>query len=149
MKIIETQEYVSMLRELTEAGREVNMRIAGNSMLPFLVHERDYICFKKPDRKLKRGDMVFFQRKSGQFIMHRIWKVKPEGYYIVGDAQWLIEGPVERNQIFALITSVNRKGKETGPGRFWWEFFEHVWIRVVPFRRLIFKMYGLIGRIKR
>lgn len=110
MKVVDTREYVGMLKELTEEGREVSMLIAGSSMSPFLIHERDMIYFKKPDRELKKGDMVFFQRRSGQFIMHRIWKVRPEGYYIVGDAQTQIEGPVERDQIFARITKVRRKG---------------------------------------
>lgn len=149
MKIIETTAYVSILRELTEEGREVSMRIAGNSMLPFLVHERDYVWFRKPDRELKCGDIVFYQRKNGQFIMHRIWKAKEDKYYMVGDAQRVIEGPLERNQIFAVVTRVNRKGKDIGPGDFWWEFFEHIWIRIVPFRYWIRRGYGIIGRIKR
>ena len=72
MKLVNTQEYVSMLRELTEQGREVNMLISGNSMSPFLMHGRDSIRLKKPDRKLRKGDMVFFQRKSGKFVMHRL-----------------------------------------------------------------------------
>ena len=142
MKTVDTYEYVSMLRELTEDGKEVSMTIAGSSMAPFLVHQRDAICFKKPDRELRRGDMVFYQRQNGRYVMHRIHKVKPEGYYIVGDAQCEIEGPVGREQIFAIVTKVQRKGKWIQAGDFWWEFFEHVWIRVVPFRRIIVKMYA-------
>lgn len=148
MKVIDTREYVSMLRELTEEGKEVSMMIAGSSMAPFLIHERDSICFRKPDRELRKGDMVFYQRDSGQYVMHRIWKVKPEGYYIVGDAQKEIEGPVKRQQIFALITKVRRKGKWIVPGDFWWEFFEHVWIRIIPIRRVIVRLYGFISRNK-
>lgn len=146
VKIIDTKEYVSALRELTERGEEVGMKIAGNSMAPFLIHERDYIHFKKPDRELHRGDMVFYQRKNGQFIMHRIWKVQPEGYYMVGDAQTLIEGPLERGQIFALITMVRRKGHWVQPGDFWWEFFENIWIRMVPMRHVIMRVYGFFRR---
>ena len=148
MKKVDTKEYVSMLRELTESGKEVSMLIAGSRMSPFLIHERDSICFKKPDRKLRRGDMVFYQRTSGQYVMHRIYKVSAEGYYIVGDAQQDIEGPVKREQIFALITKVRRKGKWIAPGDFWWEFFEHVWIRMVPVRRLIIGSYTKLKRIK-
>ena len=148
MKKVDTKEYVSMLRELTESGKEVSMLIVGNSMSPFLIHERDSICFKKPDRTLRRGDMVFYQRTSGQYVMHRIYKVSAEGYYIVGDAQQDIEGPVKREQIFALITKVRRKGKWIAPGDFWWEFFEHVWIRMVPVRRLIIGSYTKLKRIK-
>lgn len=64
-KLVDTREYVSVLRELTEAGHEVSMLISGNSMSPFLAHERDTIWFKRPDRELKKGDMVFYQRKAG------------------------------------------------------------------------------------
>ena len=140
MKVVDTREYVSMLKELTEEGREVSMQIAGSSMSPFLIHARDMIYFKKPDRELKKGDMVFFQRRSGQFIMHRIWKVRPEGYYIVGDAQTQIEGPVERDQ----ITKVRRKGKWLEPGDFWWEFFEHVWLHMIPFRHGLMRWYAKV-----
>ena len=148
MKKVDTFEYVSVLRGLTDEGKEVSLRIAGDSMSPFLCHERDFINFKKPDRELKRGDMVFFQRKSGQYIMHRIWKVTPEGYYIVGDAQSWIEGPIELEQIFGLITKVNRKGHWIGPENFWWWFFENIWIRLVPVRGMILKVYGACHRAR-
>lgn len=146
MKCVDTREYVSVLKELTEQGKEVSLLISGNSMSPFLIHQRDYIYFKKTDRKLKKGDMVFYQRDSGQYVMHRIWKVKPEGYYIVGDAQIEIEGPVREDQIFARITKVQRKGKWIEPGDFWWEFFEHVWIRMVPVRRKMMAIYAKVIR---
>ena len=147
MRKVDTMEYVSVLRELTEQGKEVSLIISGNSMSPFLMHERDVIYFKKPDRKLRRGDMVFYQRKTGQFVMHRIWKVKEDGFYIVGDAQKEIEGPVQQEQIFALITKVMRKGKWLGPGDFWWEFFEKIWIRIVPIRGLIRNVYGFLNKL--
>ena len=143
MKTVSTEEYILVLKELVEEGREVSLKIAGNSMSPFLSHERDVIYFKKPDRNLKKGDMVFYQRKSGRYIMHRIWKVDGNQYYLVGDAQREIEGPIERNQIFALITKAKRKGKMTQKGDFWWEFFEHIWIRIVPYRRSLIKLYQL------
>lgn len=147
MRTVDTGEYVSVLRELTEQGKEVSLLISGNSMSPFLVDQRDYISFKKPDRTIRRGDMVFYQRENGQYIMHRIYKVRPEGFYIVGDAQREIEGPVKQAQIFAMITKVKRKGKWIGPGNFWWEVFEHVWIRMVPFRYVVRRTYSrLFGR---
>lgn len=134
----------TMLKELTEEGKEVSMLVFGSSMAPFLIHARDMIYFKKPDRELQKGDIVFFRRKSGQFVMHRIWKIRPEGYYIVGDAQTQIEGPVKREQIFALITKVRRKEKWLEPGDFWWEFFEHVWLHMIPLRRGIMWCYAKV-----
>lgn len=149
MKVVNTREYVSILRELTEEGREASMVVAGNSMSPFLINERDVICFRKPDRELKKGDIVFYQRLNGQYIMHRIIRVRPEGYDIAGDAQKEIESPVAREQIFAVITKVKRKGRWIGPGNLWWEFFEHIWVNMVPFRRGLIAIYSRMVRHRR
>ena len=64
-RLVDTREYVSALRELTEEGREASLLISGSSMSPFLIHARDYIYFRKPDRELRRGDMVFFRGIRG------------------------------------------------------------------------------------
>ena len=107
-RVVDTNEYVSVLRELAEEGKVVSMLITGSSMSPFLCHNRDYIYFTRPDRELRRGDMVFYQRDTGQYVMHRIYKKKPDGYYMVGDAQTQIEGPLRREQIFARIVKVRK-----------------------------------------
>lgn len=148
MKQVDTQQYVAVLRELADGNETVGVPVSGFSMNPFLADGRDYVFFRKPDRPLKRGDIVFYQRENGQYILHRIWKVRPEGYYIVGDAQTQIEGPVREEQIFGLVTQIRRKGTMIGSGDFWWRFFEKVWIRMVPARPLVRKGYSLLCRRK-
>lgn len=146
-RIVDIYEYMPVMIELIEQGKEVSMTVTGNSMSPFLIHERDQILMKKPDRQWKKGDIAFFRRKTGKYIMHRIQRVDAEGKcWFVGDAQTEIEGPIEPEQIFARISAVNRKGKWIYPGNFWWEFFEHVWIRMIPFRRVVWRLYSLAGR---
>ena len=72
---VDTREYVTVLKEMTEQGLEVAMTVSGTSMEPFLTHERDKIYFRKAEGLMKKGDMVFFQRKTGEYVMHRIMKV--------------------------------------------------------------------------
>lgn len=148
MRVVNTREYVDTLRELCDHGHEVSMTIAGNSMAPFLIHQRDTISFIRKDRPLRRGDMVFFQRTTGQYVMHRIWKIKKDGYYIVGDAQTQIEGPITEDQIFARIHKVCRKGRWISDGDFWWDFFRSIWIRILPLRRPCYRMYSVFYNIK-
>lgn len=136
MKTIPTLEYISVLRQLVEAGRQVSIVISGGSMAPFLVHQRDRVFFEKPRRELRPGMIVFYQRDNGQYVLHRIHDIKSDGYYLLGDAQYLVEGPIRREQIFAVVTEAERKGRHIVPGSFWWEFFEHVWPRLLPLRRL-------------
>ena len=149
MKTVDTTEYLSVLKELVEEGHEVRLRIAGESMVPFLRNHRDEVFFCKPKKALKKGDIVFYQRESGQFVMHRIQRVKPEGYYIIGDNQTVIEGPVAKEQIFGVVTKVIRDGVKMEPGDFWWEFFEHVWIRILPLRRFVMRVYRCLIKIGR
>lgn len=149
VRMVSTAEYLSVLRELTEAGEEVQMTISGSSMFPFLAHARDIVTFKKPMRDLQVGDIVFYQRPGGQYVMHRICRIGVDGYYLVGDAQTDIEGPVAPGQIFALITGACRCGKWLGPKDFIWRFFSVFWIRVIRFRPFLMKLYRLTMRILR
>lgn len=142
MKMMDTRAYVGMLKELVEQGREVRMVISGSSMAPFLIHGRDSIFFRAPERELRRGDIVFYERPGGQFVVHRICRVHADGYDIIGDAQTEIEHHVQRKQIFARVTKVERKGKILVPGTFWWEFFEQVWIRIIPLRPILMHGYA-------
>lgn len=146
-RVVDIYAHMGMLRELMEEGREVSLLITGNSMVPFLVHERDYIYFKTPDRELRRGDMVFYQRTNGRYVMHRICRVTAEGYDIVGDGQTVIERGVRREQIFGLITSVRRKGKLVTEGDFWWEFFRRVWLGIIPLRPVLLRAYTWMKKI--
>ena len=132
MRQIANNVYIPVLKDLVEEGKEVSMMISGSSMNPFLIHQRDYILMKKPEEELKAGDMVFFQH------------INKEGkLFIIGDAQVDMEGPIDKEQVFAIITKVKRKGKWIAPGDFWWEFFEHIWLHLIPFRRFLMKLYGI------
>lgn len=143
-RTVSANKYLDALREMIEQGQEVSLTISGNSMMPFLIHGRDQIFFRKPEKEPVRGDMVFYQRPDGQYVMHRICRAAPEGYYIVGDAQCDIEGPVQREQIFAIVTAARRKGKWIKKGSFWWEFFARVWIRVIPLRHPVMRLYSRV-----
>ena len=144
---IDTKIYLSFLKEMIEQNMDVSIVISGNSMSPFLVNQRDVIYLSKINRKLKKGDLVLYQRSSGQYVVNRIVKVKKSGYYLAGDNQIAIEGPILDKQIFGLVTKVKRKGKWIEAGNFWWEFFEHVWIWVLPWRMIILKIYKKVCKI--
>ena len=128
---------------LLEETRSVPLVISGGSMTPFLVHRRDTVYLSKPDRPLKKGDMILYRRDGGAYVLHRICAVREEGYDLVGDAQTAIERGVRPDRVLALVTAVRRKGKLLKKGDFWWDFFEKVWIRLIPLRP------GLTGLYRR
>lgn len=147
MRLVDNDEYIPVLRELMEEGKEVSMTISGSSMNPFLIHHRDLVLMKKTDGPVRRGDMVFYQRASGAYVLHRVHHTDINGMlYMVGDAQTEIEGPLNPDCVFAIIIKVKRKGKWIQPGDFWWFFFRCIWIRCIPLRRLLMWMYGAVSK---
>lgn len=147
VKTVDTQIFLDAVKEMVQEGREVPVTITGNSMSPFLVHRRDRVLFSSIKRPLQKGDMVLYQRKGGQYVMHRIQRIdwKRNEYYMIGDAQMMTEGPLKEGQIAAVVTSVCRKGKWLKQGDFWWEFFRGPWLYMVPFRRVALRTYALLS----
>lgn len=149
-RIVDIDTYLPVLMDLLRQGKRVSLTVTGNSMSPFLIHGRDQISFRQPDGPLKRGDMVFFQRRDGAYIMHRILRVDQDGSYtVVGDGQQFPEGPVASEQVFAVVDRVCRKGRWIGPGDFWWDFFAGPWLRLLPLRPLLRKIYGVYHHLFR
>ena len=147
MKVaVDTREYVAALKEMTEQGLEVSMTVSGTSMEPFLIHERDRIYFRRPEGLIKKGDMVFFQRKTGEYVMHRVLKVKKQQYYLAGDHQTFLEGPIEEQQIFAKVVSVERAGVWLTENDKLWKFYAGWWRRLFWVRKVVNKLKWVIEK---
>ena len=146
---VDTSLLLEEYRKLLETVDQLPLLISGNSMSPFLIHGRDTVYLTKVNRPLKRGDIVLYRRKNGAYILHRICAVEGDTFSMVGDAQTEIERGIARDQIFAVVCSVIRKGRHLSPGCFWWDFFEKVWIRLIPFRPFLVGLYGMLKRMFR
>lgn len=146
---VDAEVLLEEYRVLLETVDTLPLLISGNSMSPFLVHGRDTVYLTKVSRPLRRGDIVLYRRRNGAYILHRICAVKGNTFSIVGDAQTLIEHGVAREQIFAVVSSAVRKGRRQAPGCFWWDFFEKVWVRVIPARPILIQTYGVWNRLFR
>lgn len=138
------EEYRRLLED--ENITALPLVISGNSMSPFLVHGRDTVYLSRLDRPAKKGDVLLYKRDSGAYILHRVYKADKDSYTMVGDAQTQLEQDIRPDQIIAIMTSALRKGKLQKKGSFWWEFFEKLWIRIIPLRPMLTKIYTYITR---
>lgn len=143
---VDTREYVAVLKEMVDQGMEVSMTVSGTSMEPFLIHNQDRIYFQKPKGPIKKGDMVFFQRKTGEYVMHRIMRVRDHRYYLAGDHQTFLEGPIEESRIFAKVVSVERAGVWLSEDDCVWRFYAVWWRRLFWVRKVVNKLKRIIGK---
>ena len=147
VRTLEPEQLIPQLLEMLEVTEPVPLVISGSSMTPFLVHGRDTVYLSKEKEPLKRGDMVLYRRDSGSYILHRICRVEQGAYTMVGDAQTRLEPGIRPDQILAKVTAVRRKGKLLRQGSFLWDFFEKVWIRMVPLRPAVMTGYAGLKKL--
>ena len=144
--VLPPEVLVDDLLGVLEYTDSVPLVISGGSMSPFLVHGRDTVFLSKIDHAPQKGDMIFYRRANGSYILHRVFRAGEDACDMVGDAQTAIEKDVPRERMLAIVTAVRRKGKLLKKGSFWWDFFEKIWIRLVPMRPLVVRCYGLFRK---
>ena len=121
--------------------------ISGSSMTPFLVHGRDTVFLARLTRPARRGDMLLYRRHTGAYILHRVYRVQPDGALtVVGDAQTELEPHIAPEQVIAVVTAADRKGRRQQPGCFWWNFFAGPWLTLLPLRRPLMRAYAALTR---
>jgi hypothetical protein len=137
---------IPRIMALLECSDAVPLVITGDSMMPFLAHGRDTVFLCKPQQALRVGDMIFYRRDNGRYILHRIVGIDDDRLRLLGDAQQIIEPGIRQDQVIAVVTAVRRKDKILKPGDFLWDFFEKVWIKLIPLRYYLLRIYLLIHR---
>lgn len=134
--------------ELLKEGKTVQIKPQGYSMYPLFVPGRDSaIIVKAQTDKLKRGDVVLYRRDEGMIVLHRIWKIKKEGVYLIGDNQSQIEGPLRMDQIKGVLAAFIRKGKTTRVDNLFYRTVSAVWLALRPFRNSIKRVYSRLHKI--
>lgn len=142
LRVIEPEELMQQLPQLLQEAESVPLIISGSSMSPFLTHGRDTVYLSKVTGPLKKGDMILYRRASGAYILHRIYRVRDGVYDLVGDGQLGIEPGIRPEQVLAIVKAVRCNGKLLRKGSLRWEFFEHVWLQLLPLRPGIQRLYG-------
>ena len=102
----------AVITEVISSGGDVTIIASGTSMEPFIRDKKDKVTLRKPAGKLKKGDVPFYKRKNGQFILHRIIGKDQNGYILRGDNQWVKEYSVTDEDIIAVLSCVEKNGRK-------------------------------------
>lgn len=102
-------ETVNIEQMLSEKGVYVGTTV-GVSMEPLLRTRRDVVVIEKPAGRLKKYDVPLYRRGEA-YVLHRIVKVLPDSYVILGDNCRSLEYGVTDDDIVGVLTAFYRKGK--------------------------------------
>lgn len=143
-RVLNAEEAAKRFQPILEAGGRVTLAVTGSSMLPYLRQGRDRVCLTAPDRALRRGDILFFRRPTGEWVLHRLMRHTADGYVVSGDAQFWIEF-VKPEQIAAVVMAVERKGKSVGADSVRFRAWAAFWMALRPARALYVRARRALG----
>lgn len=103
-----------VIEEKLESGGSVTFEPRGVSMLPLIRQGKDSVTISALKEKPKKGDVIFYRRADGRFVLHRIVGEDSQGYILCGDNQCLLEHGVTADCIIGIMTEVIRDGKSVG-----------------------------------
>ncbi len=100
-----------IMTEKLNAGATVTIQPKGTSMMPLIRQGQDEVVLKKPTARLKKYDIVFYKRASGQFVLHRVIKVRKNDYVICGDNQTEYEYGITDDMVLAVVDAIKKDAK--------------------------------------
>ena len=132
--------------DLLSSGAVFPLVVTGSSMMPFLRNGRDIVRLHKTDR-FYRGQIVLFRRRSGDFVLHRIRRICPDGRLLMnGDAQKWCEY-IQRDQVLAEVISISRNQRDVDPNSMLSRVVRFLWYPTRIFRPILWRTYGLFRKL--
>ena len=108
----------------------------GNSMKPLLEHHKNPVVLVPVTKKLKRGDVPFYKRADGQYVLHRIIRVHKNSYDCCGDNQSALEKGVTDSMIIAKMAGFYQGETYVSADEAWVKRYAKRRMASRPYRRL-------------
>lgn len=137
------------LKSILERDGKLAYTCRGVSMRPLLRQGRDIVILqKKTAQRCRRLDTVLFLRRNGQYVLHRVLKVRDGAYWIVGDNCMSGEN-VQEEQILGVLTGIKRGKRTIRVTDTGYRIYSHLWGDLYLVRFAALRMKAFAYRILR
>ena len=131
--------------EIKRTGRIIYTNV-GDSMMPLIKQGRDVLVISTVNGRLKRYEIPLYKRDSGQYVLHRILKVRKNDYVICGDNRCNKEYGITDRHIIGVLSGIIRDGREIHMTDIKCRIFAHLWCDLFPVRVLIIRIRQIFKR---
>ena len=125
-----------VITSLLAEGKKVIVSAAGNSMYPLIRNQKDAIVLTAyKGESVSIGDMIFYKRTNGQYVLHRVVAIENGEFTLMGDNQTLQEKGITNQQIIALPIAVIRGKKTIDINSKGYLLYKKAWTKTNIFRK--------------
>ena len=115
-------------------------------MLPLIRQGRDLVVIERVSGRLKKYDVPLYRRDGGQYVLHRVLKVRQDDYVLCGDNRWRRETGVTDRHVRGVLTAVVRDGKELPVTDRRYRLYVHLWCDLFPLRAFLLMAIHVLRR---
>ncbi len=124
----------------------VRIRLNGNSMYPLVRRMQDYVTVNPLDREILKGDIVLFKRADGQYVAHRVRKIKGQTVITMGDNCVRPDKEINADRVLGYITRVERGNRIINTDTALQRRLGLVWLSLLPLRKIYSKIKNTIKK---
>lgn len=129
--------------ESLRAGRTVRMKALGDSMYPFIRGGKDEILlvpFLPDEEELPLWGAAFY-RWNGHYMVHRFIRKEGEHLVFLGDGNVYQEEKVLPQEVYGVLHTIYRKGKEIDCRSVSWQKKGARWYRLLFLRKYLLFLF--------
>lgn len=98
-------DLVPVIREVIASGGEFNLFTRGTSMRPTICEGVHSVMLGAPD-DIRAGDILLYERENGEFVLHRLVRMRGDRLTMCGDNQFILEKGIPRSSVVAKVTAI-------------------------------------------
>ncbi len=142
---VEMNDMIPLIKEAVSSGGTMTIFPRGVSMLPMIRQGRDSVVLCRLPERLKKYDILLYQRANGSYVLHRVVKVKKDGYTCIGDNQVVCERSIKHESGIAVVSAFSRDGELHSVNGLSYKIYCRFWHITRPIRRVYRKLKRMFG----
>ena len=140
-KVVANHIVFDSVVEAIARGEMVTIPTKGNSMLPFIVGERDSVTLEGVD-ELHVGDILLARLSDKRYVLHRAIEIADDCITLMGDGNIKGVERVKPCEIIAKAITIHYKGRQIDCNSTKQRKRAQLWRELLPIRRYILAIYA-------
>jgi len=142
-RILDSGEAKELGRKLLNDGHQVQFKLGGNSMFPYLRDGEVAVTVRIPADQLKVGQVIVFEQ-NGRWIAHRLVEIiqtkERSNYVAQGDSIMRPDAPISEDAYMGVVIGFLRNGKQHEVD-FGQEFYGKIMVSLRPFPQFLIRLF--------
>ena len=134
--LLNNEAFFIEVSQMLQSGNSVTLRAKGNSMLPFIMEERDTVVLQKVEA-FAVGSVVLACLPGNRYVLHRVYRIKGEHIMLMGDGNLHATECCRREDVAGVVVKIIRDGRVIDITSSSQLFMAALWRKLLPVRRYL------------